>query len=337
MNEKKLKELVLFLIAVILIIFLIKYLNVFKYLKLLFNIVIPLIIGFIYAWFINPLIRKLSIRGNRCLFCILFFIIFLFIIGLFLYFLIPIIYQELKELLNVLPEMFSSLELQMDSMGLIKYLDKFISFLLQALPSGVLAFVKGIFKYIGIIFIGLILGLYISFDYDKMLRNMFRIIPKKANVLELILQISDEVRKCVNGTLLVAFFVLIMSTISFWVIGLEAPLLFGILCGLTDLIPYIGPYIGGCVAVLVGFTESNFMGIVTIIICFVIQCVENYVLQPIVMSKSIKISPILVITGLLVFGKLFGLVGLIISTPLIAMFKVIFEYYFQYKNKLFIK
>lgn len=333
MDEKRLKEVVLFLIAIILIIFLIKYLNVFKYLKVFFNLIFPLIVGFVYAWIINPLIRRLSKKINRYLVCILFFCLFIFVIGLFLYFLIPVVYKEVKDLINILPEIFSKVEVKVDNMGLVKYLDKIMAFSIDSLPTSILTFIKGIFKYVGIIFIGLILGLYISFDYDKIVKNFINLIPKKLKVIELILKISDEVRKCVNGTLFVAFCVFLMSSLSFWLIGLDAPFLFGILCGLTDLIPYIGPYIGGIVAVLIGFTKSNFVGFITILICFGVQCIENYILQPIVMSKSIKISPILVIIGLLVFGRLFGIIGMIISTPLIAMFKVITQHYLKYKFK----
>ena len=335
MDEKKLKEIVLFLIAIILTIFLIKYLNVFKYISTLFNILIPLLIGFIYAWLINPLIRKLSKKGNRYLVCLIFFGCFLFIIGLFLYLLIPTLYKEIMELLEILPKMFSKIELTINNMGLVKYLDKVLVFLIDSLPSGILYFIKNIFKYVGVVFIGLILGLYISFDYEKIVKNLFVLIPKKINciVVELFLKVSEEVRKCVNGTLLIAFFVFMMSSIGFFVVGLVAPLLFGVLCGLTDLIPYIGPYIGGVAAVLVGFTESNTLGIITIVICFVVQCLENYVLQPLVMSKRIKISPILIIVGLLVFGKLMGILGMIIATPLIAMIKVLVEYFPKVKKE----
>ena len=77
-------------------------------------------------------------------------------------------------------------------------------------------------------------------------------------------------------------------------------------------------------AVAIACTELSIV-LITLIALLVIQCIENYVLQPIIMSKSIKISPILIITGLLVFGRLFGVFGMILSTPFVAMIKVIIE------------
>ena len=100
-------------------------------------------------------------------------------------------------------------------------------------------------------------------------------------------------------------------------------MLLGMICGVTDLIPYVGPYIGGGVAVLVGFTESKRLGILCLIVCLVVQVIESYVLQPMVMSKSIKISPVLIIVGLLLFGRMFGVFGMIMATPILAMGKVV--------------
>lgn len=68
-------------------------------------------------------------------------------------------------------------------------------------------------------------------------------------------------------------------------------------------------------------------------ICVIVQSIENYVLQPIVMSKSIKISPILIIIGLLVFGNLFGVLGMILATPILAIIKVFIEYLKKARNK----
>jgi predicted PurR-regulated permease PerM len=171
----------------------------------------------------------------------------------------------------------------------------------------------------------LILGLYISFDYEKIVSNIYSIVPKKYKcvVINLSQDVSSSVRRCVNGTLLVASFVFILDSICFLVIGLENSLLLGMICGLTDLIPYVGPYIGGMIAVLVGFTESKRLGILCLIVCLVVQVIESYVLQPVVMSKSIKISPVLIIVGLLVFGKFFGVFGMVLATPILAMVKVV--------------
>lgn len=328
MKLDKLKELVLFLVAIILSVFIIKYLKIFTYLKLILGILVPLFVGFIYAWLLNPLINKLSKGHKRNFICIALFLVIITIILLFFYLLIPTIYKEISELSDILPSFFEIIGRKINNLGLREYIDRGLAFLVDKIPLYLVNLVKGLFKYLGITLVGLILGLYISMDYEKIVKMIDELVPQKFKCIytNLTKDVSTEVRKCVNGTLLVAFCVFVMDSILFMIVGLDASLLLGILCGITDLIPYIGPYIGGILAVCVGFTESRMLGIVTIIICVIVQSIENYILQPIVMSKSIKISPVLIIIGLLLFGNLFGIVGMILATPIIAIIKVCLEH-----------
>ena len=120
-----------------------------------------------------------------------------------------------------------------------------------------------------------------------------------------------------------AFMVFVCDTIGFAIVGLNAAVLFGLFCGITDLIPYIGPYIGGAAAVIVGFTQSPIIGFATLVVAIIVQLVESYVLQPVVMSKAMQLSPITIIVGLLLFGYFFGIVGMIIATPCMSIIKEI--------------
>lgn len=331
----KLREIVLILVSIILSIFIIKYLKLVHFISTLCKLLTPVLIGFIYAWLVSPFIGKLSKRYKRSVVSVCLFLVIILIIGIFLYFLIPIIYKEIHEVVDLLPSFFDMVNGKISKIGLDGSLEKIGDYLLTNLPVYLVNMVKSIFKYLGVFVIGLILGLYMSMDYEKMVGFIYKCVPKKIKCvfIELSQKVSCEVRKCVNGTLLVAFLVFVMDTICFLVLKLEAPILLGVLCGITDLIPYVGPYIGGGVAVLVGFTESKTLGIITIVCCFAVQSIENYILQPIVMSKSIKISPILVIIGLLVFGNLFGIFGMILATPIVTIIKVIAEHFYEVLHK----
>ena len=125
----------------------------------------------------------------------------------------------------------------------------------------------------------------------------------------------------------------LLDTIAFLILKLNSPILLGVLCGFTDLIPYIGPYIGGGIAILVALSEGKGVIIATLVFIVIIQLIENYVLQPIIMSKSVKISPLLIIIGLLVFGNLFGIVGMLLSTPLVCIIRVIYLYIDEVREK----
>ena len=179
MRNDKLKELVLILIAIILVVFLIKYLNIFKYLSILFTVLVPVFIGFIYAWIFIPLINRLSKKINRNIVCILLFLVFVFLFSLFIYYLVPMFYREIMEFIELLPSVLSKIEIKIETIGLRDMLDKLIVFVVDSLPDYFISFVKGTFKYVGVIVIGLILGLYMSSDYERIVSSVYAIVPKK--------------------------------------------------------------------------------------------------------------------------------------------------------------
>lgn len=333
MKIKNLFKLLLILLISFVSLVIIKYLKVFDIVMLVLNICIPVFIGFVYAWLLSPFISKRKRKGLISVFIFLCVITLLF---LFLYYLVPLIYKEINELVKLLPDVIEFMRPRLMNIGInINDLEFDINKLVEYVPSIIIGLFKGCFKYIGSIFIGLVIGLYMSMEYDKIINFLMRIIPRKykCEVVGILDKISVEVRKCITGMLLVSFTVFLLDTIAFLILKLNSPILLGVLCGLTDLIPYIGPYIGGGIAILVALSEGKGVIIATLIFIVVIQLIENYVLQPIIMSKSVKISPLLIIMGLLVFGNLFGIVGMLLSTPLVCIIRVIYLYIDEIREK----
>ena len=120
--------------------------------------------------------------------------------------------------------------------------------------------------------------------------------------------------------------VFITQSIGLTIAGLEAPILFALFCAVTDIIPYFGPYIGGIPAVIVGFTMSPITGICVLISIIIVQLLENNFYQPLIMGHTMKLHPVTIMLGLLIFGHFFGIIGMIVATPVIAAGKVIFTY-----------
>ena len=140
-------------------------------------------------------------------------------------------------------------------------------------------------------------------------------------------EVNKSLRKFVQGALIDSTLVFIVSTLCFWLVGLKAPILFGLFCGITNVIPYAGPYIGGIPAVIVAFAQNPTVGILTLIIIAIIQFIEGNFFQPVIMSKTTKLHPVTIMLGLLIFGYFWGIIGMVISTPLIAGAKAIFVYF----------
>lgn len=328
--------------------------GVWNFILNILNVLSPFFIGFVLAWILNPLVNKLEKKKMpRVVGSMLVYAIMILSIALFVGYMLPVIYDQIQVLIRNLPSIFNEVEIFMNNivsrLGNIDGVD-FVSIknqifttitgsfnnFMTSLPNTIMSMVGNLFSSLVTICFGLVIGLYMLIDFDSINGHLLNLLPKK-NRFEaslLITNISTEVRKSVNGTLLVASMVFICDSLGFFFIGLQSPLLFGLLCGITDLIPYVGPYIGGIVAVIVGFAQSPLIGILSLIIVVVVQMVENNILQPLVMSKTTELHPVTIIVGLLIFEHFFGIVGMILCTPCMSLVKVVWRF-FKEKYNLF--
>ena len=95
--------------------------------------------------------------------------------------------------------------------------------------------------------LGLMIGFYMLFDFDKLNDHIISVLPKKwrSTYKELGERLNDSLRNYIQGLLLIMLVVFITQSIGLTLAGLKAPLIFALFCALTDVIPYFGPYIGG--------------------------------------------------------------------------------------------
>jgi len=145
----------------------------------------------------------------------------------------------------------------------------------------------------------------------------------RRDVIKLLEEANVSFFAYLKGTILTSTLVFVITATGLWLIGVKASLLLGFICGLTNIIPYIGPYLGGAVAAIVAFSQSVLLGIITLTVISIIQTIEGNIIQPLIMSKTMKLHPVTIIIGLLIFGYFFGILGMIIATPLIAVIKSI--------------
>ena len=199
----------------------------------------------------------------------------------------------------------------------------------KGLPSTAMNIVSALASGIGKILLSLILGFYILFDYDKFKDNFIKLFPKKyrEEVKVLASRLSESLFSFVNGTLWLSLLLFVVSIIGFSLIGLNAPVLISFICVVTNLIPYIGPYMGAAVAGAIGFAESPLIGTLTLVFILVVQTIDGNLLQPLIMSKKMNLSPITIIISLIVLEYFFGIIGMVIATPVVAILKVIYEFF----------
>lgn len=343
---KKLMSIGYFMAILALIIlgtFLIKEWKILGILKEFIIVISPIFIGFLVAWLFEPLVKKLQAKKvPRLLGCILSYLLILGVIFLIAYMFIPSLVTQIKDFVAAAPEIFKELTKfvtniieKFDTNNLINIKDvkkeitsiisNFGMGLVSNLPEYALSIGKSIING-GLNFVlGLMIGFYLLFDFDKVNENIDKMLPKtwKENFRELTKRINTSLRSYVQGVLLVMFLVFLTQSIGLTLAGMEAPLLFALFCAVTDIIPYFGPYIGGIPAVIVGFTISPITGICVLISILVVQLLENNFYQPLIMGHTMQLHPVTIMLGLLIFEHFFGILGMVIATPVIACIKVL--------------
>jgi len=317
--------------------------GILTFLLTLLKLVSPLFFGFALAWLLNPIVIFLEKKricrkiGIVIIYLGLIFLLYLFINALF-----PVLYRELIEFIEVIPSMLNSAENFITNFfnrfrysdlinaktvqdNIIISVQNYGNNIMRNLPDTILTSITSLFSGIWVILISIVISFYLLFDFDNKKEILYKIIPTgyRLEIKDLLIKMETELRKWVSGTLFVSFLVFVLSTIGFVIIGLSSPVLFGFICGIMDIIPYIGPLIGGTVAVIVGFTDSMTMGFLALAVVIIVQQMENWFIQPLIMSRSVKLKPVTIILGLIIFGHFFGIFGMMVATPSVSLLKVL--------------
>ena len=346
-NVVKILYILLIVLGVYAVIMLTKEIRILKFILVILKVISPLFIGFIIAWLFDPLVKWLQKKGiRRSIGTTITYVILLGFIALVMGGLIPLLSEQLNEFIKVIPNIIDNsrdvIDKFADKLSVIDGLDvsafkrelfdKIVIFstnLTSELPSMLVVFVKNFFSGMGSIIVGLVIGVYLLLSFNNVNDTLITLFPKKIqrNTKEIVYEVNSSLRRFVVGALLDALLIFIVSSIGFGIVGLKAPFLFALFCALTNIIPYAGPYIGGIPAVIVGFSQSPTVGILTLVIIVVVQFLEGNFIQPMVMSKTTKLHPVTIMIGLLVFGHFWGILGMFVSTPIIASCKAIFTYF----------
>ncbi len=127
----------------------------------------------------------------------------------------------------------------------------------------------------------------------------------------------------VQGLAIVSVGVGILSYLGFLIIGIQYALLLAVFIMVTNIVPFMGPYIGAIPTVLVALLESPFMLLKAVVVLVIVQQGESVFIAPQVMGRKLSLSPLAIILVMLVAGRLGGLIGIILAVPLFTMLKII--------------
>ena len=323
-------------------------LQIMPFIGKMLSILSPLFIGLVLAWLFNPLITWMQKHKIKRVFgALIVFIVLIGLLALMLVEIVPVIIEQVQTInfAKVTSDVqnwinnftIEGIDLTSTKEAIIKKITEFASeFDAASIISWITTTVSKIISGLGTFWLGLMVGFFLLIKFNEAPANLKLIIPTKykKEVWGLLSRINYILNKFIRGTLYSSLIIFGATFIGLLILKVPAAIILAIFCAVTNVIPYIGPYIGAVPAIIIGFTVSPLTGILVIVILAVIQTIEGNILSPIIMGKTVKLSPVTILIGLLVFGYFLGMLGMIIATPIIAVIKEIILFYNE-KYKFF--
>jgi predicted PurR-regulated permease PerM len=306
----------------------------------------PLVVALVLVYVLNPLVSRLQQRGmSRLLASLLTYLVFVSLIVVGLRYLIPVLADQVREFAGSVPDLIdraqSSLRDFAERLGLNVgtglFLDpenqqQVVNFL-----GGMLSFTRGLFHVALILILGPILAFYLLVDLPKIRRGLQAFIPtrRRAEVESVLRDLGRALGGFFRGQLLVALFVGIASSLGLYIVGLPYWAVIGMIAGLFNLIPMIGPFIGAIPALFIAFTTTTAgegllrlkpgwpMALGATIALLTVQQIDNHIISPNIVARTVRLHPVTVMLGLLSGGTILGVWGMLLAVPTIAAVKIL--------------
>jgi predicted PurR-regulated permease PerM len=176
---------------------------------------------------------------------------------------------------------------------------------------------------------------YLLLDTRTISRSVVRMIPPglRADAVKMATLINGTLSAYLRGQLFLAFLIGSISTVAFSLLGVRFSVLLGLIAGIFELIPNIGPLLGGIPAIIMALTQAPTLAVWTALFVFGVQQVENVFFTPRVLGQSVQLHPVVVMVVLVIGSEIAGLVGLFLAPVVTAVLRDLFRYlYYRFAD-----
>lgn len=301
----------------------------FVFLYILKDVLIVFLFGLIIASAIAPFGNWLDQKGFPRLWGVL--LLFLAVIGLMaltVSLVIPSLSTDVDQLVTTLPAVFEKVSTSLENVqqGAPSYLDfvseiqnilSALSSYLQQSSQSVVGLVVSIFGGVVSFIAVLVISFYLSVTKKGIESFLGSVVPEKyeSYVADLWKRSERKVGLWLQGQLLLALIVGLVVYVGLSLMGIKFALILGLLAFAFEIVPVVGPVLAAVPAVILAFLQGPAMGFWVVVFYVAVQQLENHILVPVVMGKTVGLNPVVVIIALLVGGQLAGIAGMILSIP----------------------
>ena len=314
------------------IIFTVGFLGLLWLLYFIRDIILQVFVALLIMTILNPTVRKLHRMGVPRIASVL--VVYVMVFGLLsvaLAVMIPPFVEQTTSFANSLPTFLGELKLPE---FVVEGLSREFSSLLGRLPSQLIKISVSVFSNVIAIFTVFIFALYFLLareKIDEQLGVLFKDEEAEKKVEEFIDRLENKLGGWARGQIILMFIVGVSAYVGLTIIGVPFALSLALLHGILEIVPNVGPVLGTIPSIIVGFGISPLTGLAAAALGILIQQVENYVFVPKVMEKSAGIHPIVTLLALIVGFKMAGIVGAILSVPVVITTQVFIEVFLAEK------
>lgn len=359
--------------AILLVFLLFRFDSILDQILRVCNILMPIIMGIVIAYLLNPVVefyerhldrslgkfiekktkKKVSMRGLSIFISV---IIVLAVIALLIMMVVPQIYTNISNLVYSLPEQIQNLVGKLMELAknnekvrnaingfydnIMNYITNWIKSDMLGQVSVVIDRIMGIFGTAVNCLVAFIVAIYVLLSKETFRRQIKKGInaffnERQTNVIVSVVKESDKIfGGFISGKIIDSFIIGVICFVCCLILSMPYVALVSVIVGVTNLIPFFGPYIGAIPSAVLILLDSPSKGIVFIIFIAILQQVDGNIIGPKILGQSTGLSPFWVVFAIFLGNGLFGIVGLFIGVPLWAVVYYLIKRYVNYRIRI---
>ncbi|MCE7794922.1 AI-2E family transporter [Salipaludibacillus sp. CUR1] len=311
---------------------------------------IPFLIAGVLFYLLRPVVHLLhNYKVPRPMAIVAIYLVLIGLISLLVIVVGPILQRQVTNLVENAPMLFEELRrllIQLEDNEWVARFQQTENFSIEELTTNLTNYLYEAFDFITTNiagFIGVVTNVILIFivvpfvlfyllkDGEKAPDQMLRFLPEKqqAEGRRILKDMDDKLSSYIQGQIIVSFCVGVLMYIAFLIIGIDYSLILALVAMFTNIVPFVGPWIGTVPAVIVAIIDSPLMVLWVVLAIVIVQQIESNLISPQVMGRKLAVHPLTIIVLILVAGRFAGLLGLILAVPLYAVTKVIFSHMYR--------
>jgi predicted PurR-regulated permease PerM len=309
-------------------------------------IVPPIVFAIAIIYVLNPIVSRLAKRGvARWLGSCLSYAVLAGLLTLIGYLAIPSIADQAAELADDFPRIYDEIVADIESLaagvGLSNVdLPAFDTLEEEFGEDGffrehlgrITEVTLGVIETILLLTLAPVIAFYVLLDLPTVRRKTLELIPEnhRAEISYIGRELGTAVGGFLRGQLLVALIVGVLTSFGFWLVGLPFWLLIGMIAGFLNIIPFVGPWVGGFLGVIVALATRDFQTALWAgLVALIVQQLDNHSISPTVLRATVRIHPAAIVLGLIAAASIGGIWGVLLAVPVMASVKIIVGHYWR--------